>query len=110
MSGPRLGKREELSNRILTDREVSDLRAIRAVKSSREVLARVEQIVVDHCAAVWSEAYRHGVEDMTGTETLDVVRRNPFREPKWVDMFGIDPDYTDGKPIDEWLEEQRGEA
>lgn len=31
-------------------------------------------------AEVWSEAYHHGVEDMTGTETLDVVRRNPYRD------------------------------
>lgn len=31
-------------------------------------------------------------------------------EPKWVDLFGIDPDYCDGKPVDEWLDENRGEA
>ena len=30
--------------------------------------------------------------------------------PKWADLFGIDPDFTDGTPIDEWLEQQRGEA
>lgn len=30
--------------------------------------------------------------------------------PKWVDLFGIDPDFTDGEPVDEWLEDQRGEA
>lgn len=30
--------------------------------------------------------------------------------PKWVDLFGIDPDFTDGKPTDEWLDEHRGDA
>lgn len=31
-------------------------------------------------------------------------------EAKWIDLFGIDPDYTEGKPVDEWLEEHRGDA
>lgn len=26
---------------------------------------------------------------------------------RWVDLFGIDPDYTDGLPVDEWLERNR---
>lgn len=31
-------------------------------------------------------------------------------EARWVDLMGIDPDYTEGVPADEWLEENRGEA
>jgi hypothetical protein len=31
-------------------------------------------------------------------------------KPKWADLWGIDPDYCEGKPVDEWLDEQRGEA
>lgn len=29
---------------------------------------------------------------------------------RWVDLFGIDPEYTEGVPVDEWLETNRGEA
>lgn len=29
------------------------------------------------------------------------------REPKWADLFGADPNYTDGKPVEQWLHEQR---
>lgn len=29
---------------------------------------------------------------------------------RWEDLFGIDPGYTDGLPVDEWLEVNRGEA
>jgi hypothetical protein len=25
-------------------------------------------------------------------------------KPRWTDLIGIDPDYTDGRPVDEWLE------
>lgn len=31
-------------------------------------------------------------------------------EMRWSDLFGIDPDYTEGAPADEWLEANRGEA
>lgn len=35
----------------------------------------------------------------------------PERPPhQWSDLLGIDPDFTGGKPTDEWLDEQRGEA
>lgn len=30
--------------------------------------------------------------------------------PKWVDLFGIDPDYTGGQDVNEWLDESRGDA
>lgn len=29
--------------------------------------------------------------------------------PKWADLLGADPDYTDGKPVDEWLEERHSQ-
>jgi hypothetical protein len=29
---------------------------------------------------------------------------------RWSDLFGIDPGYADGLPVDEWLEGNRGEA
>lgn len=29
---------------------------------------------------------------------------------KWVDLLGIDPNFTGGKPVREFLEESRGEA
>jgi hypothetical protein len=32
------------------------------------------------------------------------------RPTRWSDLFGIDPDYTEGLPIDEWLERNRGTA
>lgn len=31
-------------------------------------------------------------------------------EMRWSDLFGIDPDYTDGVPVEQWLEANRGEA
>ena len=31
-------------------------------------------------------------------------------EMRWSDLFGIDPDYTEGVPVEEWLEANRGEA
>lgn len=41
----------------------------------------------------------------------DLERHNLERATvKWADLFGIDPNYTDGQDIGEWLEEQRGEA
>lgn len=40
-------KRAEKASRRLTEREVSDLRYLRAVGTSRELLARVERIISD---------------------------------------------------------------
>jgi hypothetical protein len=34
-------------------------------------------------------------------ETEDPIK------PRWTDLIGIDPDYTDGRPVDEWLEANR---
>lgn len=31
-------------------------------------------------------------------------------EIRWSDLFGIDPDYTEGAPVKEWVEANRGEA
>jgi len=31
-------------------------------------------------------------------------------EVRWSDLFGIDPEYTEGVPAEEWLEANRGEA
>ena len=33
---------------------------------------------------------------------------DPTPALKWSDLFGIDPDYTDGVPADDWLEANRG--
>lgn len=41
------------------------------------------------------------------TDHIQVLTTPPLR---WADLFGIDPDYTEGIPIDEWLEAHRGEA
>jgi hypothetical protein len=30
--------------------------------------------------------------------------------PRWVDLFGADPDYCGGQDVNEWLDEQRGDA
>lgn len=29
---------------------------------------------------------------------------------RWVDLFGIDPDYCGGRDVNEWLDERRGDA
>jgi len=52
---------------------------------------------------------RPGREFFVSAEDIPAVeeRSKPLR---WVDLFGIDPDFTEGVPIDEWLEAQRGEA
>lgn len=34
----------------------------------------------------------------------------PREKTRWVDLLGIDPDFTGGKPIGEFLRESRGEA
>lgn len=39
-----------------------------------------------------------------------ILEDEPKPEPKWADLFGADPDFTDGKPTNEWLDEQRGDA
>lgn len=31
-------------------------------------------------------------------------------EARWTDLIGIDPDYTGGLPVDEFLEKNRGTA
>lgn len=33
-----------------------------------------------------------------------------LKAPKWADLFGIAPNYTGGMDVDEWLDQQRGEA
>lgn len=38
------------------------------------------------------------------------VRALSVPEVRWSDLFGMDPDYTEGVPTDEWLEANRGEA
>ena len=40
---------------------------------------------------------------VVGAEILHRRRR----KPRWTDLIGIDPDYTDGVPVDEWLEANR---
>ena len=42
---------------------------------------RVVEAVRVLLADAWREGYHHGVDDMTGTETLTVVRRNPYVLP-----------------------------
>lgn len=44
-------KRIEKAQRTLTDREVSDLRALHSAGSARQILARVERIVADRSAS-----------------------------------------------------------
>ena len=39
----------------------------------------------------------------------DPIGAPELPKPKWADLFGIDPDFTDGRDVDEWLDEQRGE-
>jgi hypothetical protein len=31
-------------------------------------------------------------------------------KPKWIDLYGIDPDFTGGMDIKEFLDQSRGEA
>lgn len=31
-------------------------------------------------------------------------------KPTWIDLFGIDPDYCEGRDVSEWLDAERGEA
>jgi hypothetical protein len=40
-------------------------------------------------------------------EEASVLRKSRAR---WADLIGIDPDYLEGIPVDEWLEANRGEA
>ena len=35
------------------------------------------------------------------------TQTKPPTGPRWTDLIGIDPDYTDGRPVDEWLEANR---
>lgn len=55
---------------------------------------------------IMREHSTHGLND------FDILELRAPDEPrlKWVDLFGIDPNYCGGKPVDEWLDEQRGEA
>ena len=44
------------------------------------------------------------------TECKDCGIQDSRTRPRWADLFGLDPNYTDGQDINEWLDEQRGEA
>lgn len=92
-------RRRELSAGTLTEIEVSGIRAIgldlqghRA--SNRDLVQMVEAIVASHRRKAWNEGFRRG--------------RNPA--PAWIDLWGIDPDFTGGQDVNEWLDEQRGDA
>jgi len=51
------------------------------------------------------------VEDLEREDDEDDYDLRPeTARPKWADLYGIDPDFTGGKPVDVWLDEQRGEA
>lgn len=41
---------------------------------------------------------------------MSVCDPHPDSPITWVDLFGIAPDFTGGLPVDEFLEESRGEA
>ncbi len=41
---------------------------------------------------------------------VDAAKVKARPEVRWVDLYGIDPNYTDGVPVEEWLEANRGEA
>lgn len=34
----------------------------------------------------------------------------PRPKARWVDLFGADPDFTGGRDVNDFLDEQRGEA
>ena len=92
-------KRRELAVRTLTEIEVSGLRAVgldlhggRA--SNRDLVQMVEAIAASHRRKAWGEGFRRG--------------RNPA--PAWIELWGIDPDYTGRQDVNEWLDEQRGDA
>ncbi len=54
----------------------------------------------------WQEAW----DNRSDSElALAGVMRDCDR-PKWADMFGAAPDFTGGQEVDEFLDEQRGEA
>jgi len=38
----------------------------------------------------------------------DEVEAEIADKPKWSDLLGIDPDYTDGVPVDEFVARNRG--
>jgi len=41
------------------------------------------------------------------SEPSSLVAGGSVDEPTWSGLFGIDPDYTDGRPVDEFIEENR---
>lgn len=41
-------------------------------------------------------------------EAPRIPRSRP--DSTWVDLFGIDPDFTGGKDVNEYLDEMRGDA
>lgn len=47
---------------------------------------------------------------LCGTDFTCLARHDePPAAPRWADLFGADPDYCDGLPVDEWLARDRGE-
>lgn len=68
------------------------------------------------CFGVWFRTQQE-CEDYIRTQILPIAGRmtseagrRMTEQPKWTDLFGIDPDFTEGQDADEWLNEQRGEA
>lgn len=45
-----------------------------------------------------------------GRAAMDAHLADAHPKPRWVDLFGIDPDFTDGQDVNEFLDESRGEA
>ena len=88
--------------------ELSDVerdRLLAAVEAEKEAVKIARVITASIAGRRW--------RDMT---PLDVARylvdhgARVTPPAKWSDLFGIDPDYTEGVPVKEWLEANRGEA
>ena len=60
--------------------------------------------------AAWGQDVAIAVAERDRARDLAQHLEEDAAKPKWADLWGIDPDYTEGKSIAEFLDEGRGTA
>ena len=83
--------------------------ADRWFRQRNEARAEVEELraALERLEGAGTSTHTQDAPESAETGTEGSEQATP---PRWVDLFGADPDYCEGKNVGEWLDEQRGEA
>lgn len=73
--------------------------------------ALIERVLAEHMSRGTSGRFIVEYTQTPATLAAAIAQALADRErPKWVDLFGIAPDFTGGQDINDFLDESRGEA